>query len=130
DMLPATANVSGAYSCARKLSYAYNGALCNIRRASDSVAIDFYPNAAGVIDKSALSAFCASTSCFITTEYDQSGNANNARNTTAATQPAVAIEGAAMNYAICGVWGNGGNVNLAVTSSFAINGLFAGGGFA
>ena len=130
DMLNSKFNVSGAYSCARKLAYVYNGPLCNIRRASDSVAIDLYPNSAGVIDKSSLSAFCANTSCFITTEYDQSGNANNARNTTAATQPQLLIEGSSLNFAVCGAWGNGSNANLVVTANTATSGLFATNGFA
>jgi len=130
DFLTSTSGVSGAYSCARRLSFSYNGPLCNIRRASDSASIDFYPNPAGVIDKSAISTFCANTSCFIVTEYDQSGNGNPARNTTAATQPALVIEGSALNYAVCGTWGNGGNVSLTVSGNSAINNLFAAGGFA
>jgi hypothetical protein len=81
------------------------------------------------MDKSALSAFCASTSCFITTQYDQSGNANNAQNSNASTQPALTIEGSALNYAVCGVWGNGSNIALDVIANSSINGLFAGGGF-
>ncbi len=129
DLLSATSNVSGAYSCARKLSYVYNGPLCNIRRASDSIAVDFYPNAAGAMDKSALAAFCANTSCFITTEYDQSGNGNAAQNSNASTQPTVTIEGTALNYAVCGTWGNGGNVALTAIANSSINGLFANGGF-
>ena len=130
DFLTSTSNVSGAYSCARRLSYAYNGPLCNIRRASDSASVDFYPNSAGVIDKSAISTFCANTSCFITIEYDQSGNGNPARNTNAATQPALSFEASGLNYAVCGTWGNGGNVSLTVGANSSINGLFAAGGFA
>jgi len=130
DFLSATANVSGAYSCARRLSFSYAGPLCNIRRASDSLAIDVYPNPAGVIDKSALNSFCANTSCFITTEYDQSGNGNTAHNATSTTQPTVTIESSALNYAVCGTWGNGGNVALTVAGNSSINGLFSNGGFA
>lgn len=130
DFLNATGGASGAYSCARRLTFSYNGPLCNIRRASDSAAVDFYPDSSGIIDRSALSSFCAGTSCFIAIEYDQSGNANHARNATAATQPALTLEGAAMNYAACGVWGNGSNVSLTVNQNLASNGLFASGGFA
>ena len=129
DFLNAGSGVSGAYSCARRLSYAYNGPLCNIRRSSDSASVDFYPDPSGSIDRSALSSFCAGASCFIATEYDQSGNANNARNATAATQPALAIEGSQLNYAVCGTWGNGGNASLTVTQNAATNSLFASGGF-
>ena len=130
DFLTSTAGVSGAFSCARRLSFAYNGPLCNIRRASDSASVDFYPNSAGVIDKSAIMTFCANTSCFIATEYDQTGNGNTAHNATTTTQPALTIEGAALNYAACGTWGNGGAVSLTVNSNSSINGVFASGGFA
>jgi hypothetical protein len=129
DFLSAYSGVSGAYSCARRLASVYQGPLCNIRRASDSAAVDFYANAAGVIDKSALSTFCAGTSCFIDEEYDQSGNGNPARNTNAATQPTVVIEGVGLDYAVCGGWGNASNISLTASASSAINNLFSAGGF-
>ena len=129
DFLSVYGGVSGAYSCARKLTGAYSGPLCNIRRASDSAMVDFYPNSAGVIDKSALSTFCVGTSCYIDAEYDQSSNGNPARNATAATQPAVVIEGSGLNYAVCGAWGNASNVSLTAPASSAINNLFSAGGF-
>jgi hypothetical protein len=130
DFLNSPNSLAGAYSCARRLSFAYKGPLCNLRRASDSATVDFYANAAGVIDRSALSSFCANTTCSIATEYDQTGNSNNARNTVATTQPALTIEGSALNYAVCGTWGNGGNALLTVAQNTAINGLFSTGGFA
>ena len=130
DFLNSYNGVAAAYSCARKLTAVYSGPLCNIRRSSDSVAIDFYPNASGVIEKSALSTFCANTSCFIAVEYDQSGNGQAARNATAATQPQMVIESAALNYAVCGAWGNASNVSLTANASSAINNLFSVGGFA
>ena len=83
-----------------------------------------------MIDKSAISTFCANTSCFIVTEYDQSGNGNPARNAAAATQPALVIEGSALNYAVCGTWGSGGNASLTVSENSTVNNLFATGGFA
>lgn len=130
DFLSSYNGVAAAYSCARKLTFSYGGPLCNIRRASDSVTIDFYPNAAGAIDKSALSTFCAGTSCFIAAEYDQSGNGQPARNTVAATQPPIIVEGASLNYAVCGGWGNASNISLTANASAAINNLFSVGGFA
>ena len=129
DFIGGYSGVSGAYSCARKLTSNYAGPLCNIRRASDSAALDFYPNAAGVIEKSSLSTFCAGTSCFIAQEYDQSGNGNPARNTSTATQPVILIEGAGLNYAICGTWGNASNISLTATANSSINNLFSAGGF-
>ena len=130
DFLTSATGLSGAYSCARKLTFSYSGPLCNIRRASDSASVDFYSNFAGVIDKSAISAFCANTSCFIVTEYDQSGNGNPAHNASTATQPSLTIEGPALNYAVCGTWGDGGNASLTVGANAAVNNLFSTGGFA
>lgn len=130
DFISLTSGLAGAYSCARRLAFSYNGPLCNVRRANDSASIDFYPSSAGVIDKSAISTFCANTSCYIVTEYDQSGNGNPARNPTPATQPTLVTEGSALNYAVCGTWGNGGNASLAVNANSAVNNLFATGGFA
>ena len=128
DFIGGSSGVSGAYSCARKLTSGYSGPLCNIRRAIDSAAVDFYSNAAGVIEKSALAAFCAGTTCFIAKEYDQSGNGNPALNATAATQPAVVTE-AGLGYAVCGAWGNASNINLSAPASSSINNLFTTGGF-
>ena len=110
DFLTSTASLAGAYSCARQLSFAYNGPLCNIRRASDSAAIDLYPALRGVVDKSALMTFCAATTCFIAIEYDQTGNGNSARNTNHGDAAGGDDRGTALNYAVCGVWGNGGAV--------------------
>jgi hypothetical protein len=130
DFLNPATNVAGAYSCARRLSFAYKGPLCNIRRASDSASADFYADATGAMDRSTVGTFCANTSCFITIEYDQSGNSNHARNATNATQPALTIEGSGLNYATCGVWGNGSNFSLTVTQNTSLNNLFLAGGFA
>ena len=129
DFLNSASGVAGAYSCARRLSFAYAGPLCNIRRVSDSATSDFYAEASGSIDKSAINGFCAGTSCVIVTEYDQSGNGNNATNATTTTQPALTIEGSALSYAVCGTWGEGGNVLLTVSNNSSINNLFNSGGF-
>jgi hypothetical protein len=129
DFLSSNINVAAAYSCARRLAFQYNGPLCSIRRASDSSTIDFYANASGTIDKSALRSFCANTSCFISIEYDQSGNSNNAVNTTLANQPPLALESSSLNYATCGTWTNGSNIALDVAANSSINNLFANGGY-
>jgi hypothetical protein len=130
DFLNSSNSLAGAYSCARGLSFVYKGPLCNIRRASDSASIDFFADATGAINKSDVTSFCANTTCYITTEYDQTGNSNHARNAVAATQPVLTIEGPGLNYAACGVWGNGGNALLTVTQNGSINGLYSTGGFA
>ena len=130
DILSPAANpigVAGAYSCARRLSQYYGGPLCNIRRGSDGTAIDFYPNAAGVFDRTALNVFCANTSCSITTEYDQTGNGHDAVNSNTSTQPKVVLE-TGMNGAVCGSWGSVSGTYLSVAQNSAINDLFYSGG--
>ena len=128
DFLTNYSGFSGAYSCARRLFSTYGGPLCNIRRAIDGAQIDFYPNAAGVIDRTSMTLFCASTTCYIAIEYDQSGGNNNAANGTASTQPQVVFD-TAVNYSICGLWGSASNISLTVTANSSINNLFLTGGF-
>jgi hypothetical protein len=48
----------------------------------------------GDLDESALTTFCSGTDGFVTTWYDQSGNSNNAAQTTAANQPQIVSSGA------------------------------------
>jgi hypothetical protein len=59
-----------------------------IRRASDNSEQDIGLTAGCDLDTSAASTFCAATSCFVVTAYDQVGS-NNITNATAAEQPAL-----------------------------------------
>lgn len=94
DALPA---VSAAYSMRRLLSsYVANKAI-NVRRASDSTAIDVGFLANGDLDVATLTAFLAATTGFITTWYDQSSNGSNLVQGTAARQPGVTLSAAAAN---------------------------------
>ncbi len=72
----------------RQLSSTYTGSAVEVRRASDNATqnIGFY---GGEIDLAALTSFCNGTNCFVKTWYDQSGNGNNATQTTAANQPKI-----------------------------------------
>ena len=45
------------------------------------------------MDTTALTSFCSGTNGFVTTWYDQSGNSNNATQTTAANQPQIVSSG-------------------------------------
>ena len=69
----------------RKLRSAYAGNAVRLRRTTGGeqdigfVGTDF--------DTAAATAFCAATTCFITTWYDQSGNARHLTQATAANQP-------------------------------------------
>jgi hypothetical protein len=84
-------NAAAAYSL-RKLRTAYAGSAIRVRRSSDNTEqnIGFV---AGELDTVSLLAFCGVGNGFITTWYDQSGNAKNATQTTAANQPQIVSSG-------------------------------------
>ena len=88
DLYP---NAAAAYSL-RKLRAAYSGSAIRVRRASDNAEQDigFVNN---VLDTASLTSFCSGTNGFVKTWYDQSGNARNAEQTTAANQPQIVSSG-------------------------------------
>lgn len=75
----------GAYSL-RKVKSSANYAV-RVRRSSDNTESDIGFLGSGELDTTSLLSFAGSASCYITTLYDQSGNGNNATQTTAARQP-------------------------------------------
>jgi len=83
---------SAAYSL-RNLSSAYTGPLIRVRRSSDNVERDIYGTFGGDLDIASLVAFVGANSGFVTTWYDQSGNARNAVQGTAANQPRIVNAG-------------------------------------
>ena len=89
-------NAAAAYSV-RKLRAAYTGNAIRVRRSSDNTEQDIGFTALGNLDTSALTSFCSGTNGFVTTWYDQSGNARNATQTTAANQPQIVNAGAIIN---------------------------------
>jgi hypothetical protein len=68
------------------LRTAYTGNAIRVRRSSDNTEQDIGFTALGVLDESALTTFCGAGNGFVTTWYDQSGNARSATQTTAANQ--------------------------------------------
>jgi hypothetical protein len=67
-----------AHSTVRALYAAYDGPLYQVRRSSDGATANIgVSTAGGSADAAAQDAFCAGTSCVITTIYDQSGHGNN-----------------------------------------------------
>lgn len=78
---------AAAYSL-RKLRGSYSGSAIRVRRASDNAEQDI-GFTANNLDTPALISFCSGTNGFVTTWYDQSGNARNATQTTAASQPKI-----------------------------------------
>src|SRR5579871_6342440 len=75
-----------AHSTTRALYASYNGPLYQVIRQSDGKTLDIgvvqpsaspVPDAGGYADAAAQDAFCANTSCWISTIYDQSGKGNH-----------------------------------------------------
>ncbi|MEI7601285.1 MAG: arabinofuranosidase catalytic domain-containing protein [Aestuariivirga sp.] len=89
DSLPASA---AAFSV-RRLRSGYSGSLLRVRRSSDNTEQNIGFTIGGHIDTAALTGFCGSNSCFISTWYDQSGNGRNAVQATAANQPRIVNAG-------------------------------------
>jgi hypothetical protein len=84
-------NAAAAYSV-RKLRTAYTGSAIRVRRSSDNTETDIGFSGAN-LDTSTLTTFCSGTNGFVTTWYDQSGNARNATQTTASKQPQIVSSG-------------------------------------
>ena len=95
DLYP---SASAAYSV-RKLRTAYTGSAIRVRR-TDLTEQNIGFTSAGNLDTTALLAFTGTgvlDNGFVTTWYDQSGNANNATQTTAINQPKIVNAGAIIN---------------------------------
>ena len=122
-LLDAYSGSSVAYSL-RKLSSTYSGNCIRVRRSSDNAEqnIGFVAN---VLDTATLLSFVGSGSGFVTTWYDQSGNANNASNSNATLQPEIVTSGVLKTLntkpTIYSAAGKALNYNnLTVVSSFII----------
>lgn len=88
DLYPSAA---AAYSL-RKLRAAYTGSAIRVRRASDNTETDIGFSGAN-LDTTTLTSFCSGTNGFVTTWYDQSGNARDVTQTTATNQPQIVSSG-------------------------------------
>jgi hypothetical protein len=94
DLYP---NAAAAYSL-RKLRSAYTGSAIQVRRTNNDV-LDIGFTSTGELDTAALLAFTGTGALdngFVTTWYDQSGNARNATQTTAANQPKIVNAGSVL----------------------------------
>ena len=90
-LLDTNPGASVAYSL-RKLSSAYAGSAIRVRRSSDNTEQNIgFVN--GVLDTAALLSFCGAGSGFVTTFYDQSGNAKNSVQPSAGSQPRIVLSG-------------------------------------
>lgn len=92
-LLDTYSGASAAYSL-RRLSSTYTGNLIRVRRSSDNAEQNIGYDSNNVLDTASLLTFCGAGNGFVTTWYDQSGNANNATQSTAANQPQIVSSGA------------------------------------
>jgi len=90
-LLDTYSGAAAAYSL-RQLSSSYSGSAIRVRRSSDNAEQDI-GFASNELDTTALTAFCGAGNGFVTTWYDQSGNSNDATQTTAASQPQIVSSG-------------------------------------
>lgn len=95
-LLDTYSGAAAAYSL-RQLSSSYSGSAIRVRRSSDNTEQDI-GFASNELDVTALASFCSGTNGFVTTWYDQSGNGNNATQTTAANQPQIVSSGSFLGY--------------------------------
>lgn len=152
-------SAAAAYSV-RKLRSAYGDTQCvRIRRSSDNAEADFgfigneltssctaSTSTGGLYDGQTLAVFCLAVNGFVVTWYDQSGNANNGINATAANQPKIVNAGAlitsaggkpALQFDTTDFLGQTANMGVGTTRSYSMvakrigdgapyNGLIAG----
>jgi hypothetical protein len=90
-LLDTYSGAAAAYSL-RRLRTAYTGSAIRVRRASDNTEQDigFVSNELRHV---CIDSFCSGTNGFVKTWYDQSGNARDATQTTAANQPQIVSSG-------------------------------------
>lgn len=91
-LLDTYSGATAAYSL-RKLSSTYTGNAIRIRRSSDSTSLDIGFTANGGLDTTSVLSFIAGGTAFVSIIYDQSGNGNHATQTTASSQPLLAVGG-------------------------------------
>ena len=91
-LLDTYTGAAGAYAV-RRLSGSYAGACLRVRRSNDNTEQDIGFDAGGNLDEAQLTAFVGANSGFVTTWYDQSGNARNATQTTSGNQPRIVNSG-------------------------------------
>jgi len=117
-LLDTYGGAAAAYSL-RKLRTAYAGAAIRVRRSSDSAEQDFgFLN--DVLDTAAMLSWVnqlGTAEGFVTTWYDQSGNARNATQATATNQPRIVASGVVED----GIRFDGNNDMLTVAPSVSLN---------
>ncbi len=92
-LLDTYSGAAAAYSL-RLLDSTYTGSAIRVRRSSDNTEQDIGFNVFSELDTVSLTAFAGTGDAFVKTWYDQSGNSNDATQTTTANQPQIVSSGA------------------------------------
>jgi hypothetical protein len=87
-LLDTYSGASAAYSV-RKLDKDYTGSCMRIRRSSDEATQDIGFDSNGDLDTAAIASFVGDAYGYVTAWYDQSGNGNNATQSTSSAQPMI-----------------------------------------
>ncbi len=87
-LLDTYTGAAAAYSV-RLLDKDYSGNCMRIRRDSDDSETDIGFDSSGDLDTSAIATHCGSANGYVVTWYDQSGNTNNATQSTDGSQPQI-----------------------------------------
>lgn len=90
--LDSVGSATAAYSL-RKLRTAYTGSAIRVRRSTDNAEQDIGFTASGDLDVNTLVDFVGTSSGYVTTWYDQSGNSRNQSQASTGSQPAIVNSG-------------------------------------
>ena len=116
-------NASAAYSLRDLASASVGSAVVRVRRSSDNTEQDF---TSAEITDGTLTTFTGANNGFVTTWYDQSGNSNNAVQSTAIEQPKLVSSGVVEleNGKPCIIWDNT-NDRMQINTSYSGNNLLS-----
>jgi hypothetical protein len=89
DLLLDTYTGAAAAYSVRKLDKDYTGYCMKVREDSGDTEADIGFDGNGGVDQSAIATHCGSANGYVVTWYDQSGNANNATQSTSGNQPQI-----------------------------------------
>ena len=89
DLLLDTYTGAAAAYSVRKLDKDYTGNCMKVREDSGDTEADIGFDGSGNLDTSAIATHCGSANGYVVTWYDQSGNANNATQSTSSAQPQI-----------------------------------------
>ena len=89
DLLLDTYTGAAAAYSVRLLDKDYTGNCMRIRRASDDAETDIGFDSSGDLDTASIASHCGASAGYVVTWYDQSGNSNDATQSTASAQPQI-----------------------------------------